>query len=159
MENGDLITLTEKVKQWHYDRNLIHGATDKDQYMKLIQEAGELSDNICKGKDIRDDIGDMMVVLINIAERNGVTMTACLDQAWEDIKDRKGTMVDGVFIKESDGIVADDSKVGPRPTGSLDFCPEEWGFAEEEPAQLELDLEPKGFTHVYKNTVSGVTRY
>jgi NTP pyrophosphatase (non-canonical NTP hydrolase) len=91
MENGDLITLTEKVKQWHYDRNLIiKGATDKDQYMKLIQEAGELSDNICKGNDIRDDIGDMMVVLINIAERNGVTMTACLDQAWEDIKDRKG---------------------------------------------------------------------
>ena len=101
-ENADLVTLTEKVKQWHHDRNLIDGATDKDQYMKLIQEAGELSDNICKGNDIADDIGDMMVVLINIAERNKLTMTHCLEVAWDDIKDRKGRMVDGVFVKESD---------------------------------------------------------
>ena len=56
----------ELISQWHRDRNLIDGSTDKDQYMKLIQEAGELSDSLCKGKDMRDDIGDMMVVLINI---------------------------------------------------------------------------------------------
>ena len=36
------------ISQWHKDRNLIEGSTDKDQYLKLIQEAGELSDNICK---------------------------------------------------------------------------------------------------------------
>ena len=102
LENGDLVTLTEKVKQWHHDRNLIDGSTDKDQYLKLIQEAGELSDNICKGNDIADDIGDMMVVLINIAERNGLTLTHCLEVAWDDIKERKGRMVDGVFVKESD---------------------------------------------------------
>ena len=143
LENGDLITLTEKVKQWHYDRNLIHGATDKDQYMKLIQEAGELSDNICKGNDIRDDIGDMMVVLINIAERNGVTLTACLDQAWEDIKDRKGTMRDGVFIKEEDNVAEEDC------TQSLEL----------EPQQLDLDFTPKGFSHIYKNTAGGQTKY
>ena len=101
-ENGDLVTLTEKVKQWHHDRNLIDGSTDKDQYLKLIQEAGELSDNICKGNDIADDIGDMMVVLINIAERNKLTLSHCLEVAWDDIKDRKGRMVDGVFVKESD---------------------------------------------------------
>ena len=101
-ENGDLVTLTEKIKQWHHDRNLIDGSSDKDQYLKLIQEAGELSDNICKGNDIADDIGDMMVVLINIAERNRLTITHCLGVAWEDIKDRKGRMVDGVFVKESD---------------------------------------------------------
>jgi len=101
-ENGDLVTLTEKVKQWHHDRNLIDGSTDKDQYLKLIQEAGELSDNICKGNDIADDIGDMMVVLINIAERNDLTLAHCLEVAWDDIKDRKGRMVDGVFVKESD---------------------------------------------------------
>jgi|SRR6056300_667864 len=92
--------LINNIVQWHYDRNLIDGATDKDQYMKLIQEAGELSDNICKGRDIADDIGDMMVVLINIAERNNLTIEHCLEQAYNDIKDRKGKMVDGVFIKE-----------------------------------------------------------
>lgn len=94
--------LVEKIAQWHHDRNLIDGSTDKDQYMKLIQEAGELSDNICKGRDIKDDIGDMMVVLINIAVRNNLTITECLAAAYDDIKDRKGRMVDGVFVKEAD---------------------------------------------------------
>ena len=96
------INYEEAIGQWHKDRNLIGGSTDKDQYMKLIQEAGELSDSLCKGKDIRDDIGDMMVVLINIAERNNVTIEECLLNAWDDIKDRKGKMVDGIFIKEGD---------------------------------------------------------
>ena len=90
------------IGQWHRDRNLIDGSSDKDQYMKLIQEAGELSDSLCKGKDIKDDIGDMMVVLINIMVRNNLTMDECLSVAYNDIKDRKGKMVDGVFVKEGD---------------------------------------------------------
>ena len=94
--------LVKKVAQWHHDRNLIEGATDKDQFCKLIQEAGELSDNRCKGKDMSDDIGDMIVVLINIAERNNLTLKECLEKAWDDIKDRKGKMADGIFIKEGD---------------------------------------------------------
>lgn len=94
--------LVNKIAQWHRDRNLIDGSTDKDQYMKLIQEAGELSDSICKGRDIHDDIGDMLVVLINIAERNDISITECLDVAYNDIKDRKGRMIDGVFVKEAD---------------------------------------------------------
>ena len=101
-ENGDLYGLVEKVVRWHYDRNLIEGSTDKDQVLKLAQELGELSDSVCKGKDIKDDIGDMLVVMINIAERNGVILSECLNKAWEDIKDRKGRMIDGVFVKESD---------------------------------------------------------
>lgn len=88
------------IKQWHYDRNLIDGANDKDQICKLIQEVGELSDNVCKGRDIRDDIGDCIVVLVNIAERNGLTIEDCVEKAWDDIKDRKGVMRDGIFIKE-----------------------------------------------------------
>jgi len=95
-------TLIENITQWHHDRNLIEGSTDKDQFCKLMQEAGELSDSICKGKDVSDDIGDMIVVLINIAERNGLSISSCLAKAWDDIKDRKGQMVDGVFVKEAD---------------------------------------------------------
>ena len=100
MSDSSLNALINDVRAWHYDRNLIDGSTDKDQYMKLIQEAGELSDDICKGRPIHDDIGDMLVVLINIAERNGLTLENCLDCAWEDIKSRTGRMVDGVFIKD-----------------------------------------------------------
>jgi len=90
------------ILRWHKDRNLIEGSTDKDQCLKLIQEVGELSDSICKGKDIRDDIGDIVVVLINIAARNNLSMTECIACAYEDIKDRKGKMIDGVFVKEAD---------------------------------------------------------
>ena len=93
-------TLIEKVEQWHPDRNLIEGATDKDQVLKLIQEVGELSDNVCKGQDIRDDIGDIVVVLINIMARNSLTLEECLEVAYMDIKDRKGKMIDGIFVKE-----------------------------------------------------------
>lgn len=98
----DLSILTDKIKEWHHDRNLIEGSTDKDQFHKLIQECAELSDNMCKGKDIRDDIGDVYVVLVNIAERNGLFMEECIEKAWDDIKDRKGRMVDGIFCKEKD---------------------------------------------------------
>jgi NTP pyrophosphatase (non-canonical NTP hydrolase) len=90
------------IKQWHIDRNLIDGATDKDQVCKLIQEVGELSDNVCKGRNVSDDIGDCIVVLINIAVRNGLTLEQCMAQAYNDIKDRKGRMVDGIFVKETD---------------------------------------------------------
>jgi NTP pyrophosphatase (non-canonical NTP hydrolase) len=90
------------IAQWHRDRNLIEGSTDKDQYLKLIQEAGELSDSLCKEKDIRDDVGDMMVVLINIMVRNNLTMKECLAVAYDDIKDIKGKMIDGIFVKEGD---------------------------------------------------------
>ena len=90
------------IKQWHHDRNLILGSDDKSQFCKLAEEMGELSSNICKGKDIRDDLGDMMVVLINMAERNGISLTECLQVAYDDIKDRKGKMIDGVFVKEAD---------------------------------------------------------
>ncbi len=97
-----LRVLIKNVIDWHYDRNLIKGSTDKDQTLKLLQELGELSDSVCKGKDIKDDIGDMLVVMLNIVERNKLTLADCLAEAWADIKDRKGRMVDGVFVKEED---------------------------------------------------------
>lgn len=102
MEWDSLIKMVEDIKKWHYDRNLISGSTDKDQVLKLIQEVGELSDNVCKGRDVADDIGDCLVVLINIAERNKLSLSECAHQAYNDIKDRKGRMVDGVFVKEGD---------------------------------------------------------
>ena len=80
-ETQAMIEDVNRIKQWHHDRNLIDGSDDKSQFAKLIQEAGELSDNICKGNDIKDDIGDMIVVLINIAERNDVSITECIKTA------------------------------------------------------------------------------
>jgi len=94
--------LIEKVKQWAYDRNLVEGSDAKSQFHKLIQECGELSDSICKQKDASDDIGDILVVLIIMCEQLGLDINKCLAVAYDDIKDRKGKMIDGVFVKESD---------------------------------------------------------
>ena len=93
--------LIEQVKQWHYDRNLIEGSTDKAQMGKLYEEVKELNESVYYKKSPIDDIGDIMVVLINIAERNNLTLEQCLEHAYNDIKDRKGKMVDGVFVKET----------------------------------------------------------
>jgi len=92
----------QQVVSWHLARNLIHVSSDKDQVLKLIQKVGELSDSICKEQSPIDDIGDIMVVLINIIVRNNLSVTECLNHAYNDIKDRKGKMIDGIFVKEED---------------------------------------------------------
>ena len=98
----DLQSLMQRVVQWHHDRNLIKGSSDKDQVLKLLQELGELSDSVCKGNDIRDDIGDMLVVMLNICERNNLCLFDCLAVAYDDIKRRRGRMKNGIFIKDGD---------------------------------------------------------
>ena len=92
--------IVQLIEKWHEDRNLIKGSTDKDQVLKLLQELGELSDSVCNGTDLKDDLGDMLVVMINIMKRNNITIDDCLETAYNDIKDRKGKMVDGVFVKQ-----------------------------------------------------------
>lgn len=92
----------DNIRQWARDRNLIEGSDLKSQFVKLAEEMGELADAIAKGKDEEfvDAIGDMVVVLTIMAEQRGLDVEACIFSAWETIKDRKGRMVDGVFIKE-----------------------------------------------------------
>ena len=97
---NSLEQLEMRVVLWHRDRNLIEGSTDAAQHTKLVEEVKELETNILLSQPVVDDIGDCMVVLINIAERNGLSLFACLSHAYNDIKDRKGKMVDGVFVKE-----------------------------------------------------------
>ena len=92
--------LFNKIISWANDRNIIKGGTAKDQCLKLMQEVGELSDSLCKGESPIDDIGDCMVVLAIIARQHNLTVTECLEHAYNDIKDRKGQMIDGVFVKE-----------------------------------------------------------
>jgi len=100
--NDGLGDYVKRFAEWHHARNLINGSTDQAQMLKLVEEIGELAGNVARGKPIADDIGDMLVILTNIAERNGLTLGRCAAEAWMDIKDRKGKMVDGVFVKESD---------------------------------------------------------
>ena len=133
--NTDVSAYISNIAQWHHDRNLIDGATNNSQFGKLLEEMMELYMTVNpmiepmfavaliqaqleallqkgrirkapEGKSVKDDIGDCIVVLVNIAEREQVTMQECVETAWEDIKDRKGKMINGVFVKEAD-LVSD----------------------------------------------------
>jgi NTP pyrophosphatase (non-canonical NTP hydrolase) len=94
------------IRQWATNRNLIEGSDLKSQFVKLIEEAGELANSIAKKNDIEfaDAIGDMVVVLTIMAAQNGMMIEDCIDAAWQQIRDRKGKMVDGIFIKEADNV-------------------------------------------------------
>jgi len=94
------------IRQWAQDRNLIAGSDLKSQFVKLIEEAGELANAIAKYDyaEFADAIGDMVVVLTIMAAQNGMQIEDCIDGAWQEIKDRKGRMVDGIFVKEETNV-------------------------------------------------------
>lgn len=96
--------LINKVKQWSYNRNIIKGSTSKDQFIKLVSEIGELADDLSKRdkEKIKDSIGDILVILINISEQEGLDLDECLEHAYNEIKDREGVMFNGVFVKTTD---------------------------------------------------------
>lgn len=90
----------KKIAQWGIDRGL-DGSNTPAQFGKLVEEVTELATNMVQKKCMKDDIGDIMVVLTMICLVNDYTIEQCLEQAWGDIKDRKGRLVDGVFVKET----------------------------------------------------------
>ena len=106
-EKKEVIYSLEKLEEltikWSEDRGIIKNSNSLTQFAKLISEAGELADNIAKGRNIEDDIGDCLVVLCNIAKMNNTNLTNCWNVAYNDIKDRQGYLNEnGTFIKEGD---------------------------------------------------------
>ena len=103
MKQTTLDTHFNNFTQWSTDRKIIQNGNVLAQGLKLVSEVGELADNLAKERCIKDDIGDCCVVLNNLVHMQGLTLDECLEQAWSDIKDRKGRMNEhGVFIKEGD---------------------------------------------------------
>ena len=100
----NLNELQDSTTQWAHDRNLINGTNSDKQFIKLIEEAGELAECIANGKQVgfKSELGDMLVVLNNLAVQNGTTLNECFAIAWDKIKDRKGEMRDGFYVKEAD---------------------------------------------------------
>jgi hypothetical protein len=95
--------IKELVLGWAKDRGIIPNASTSTQALKLVSEVGELCDNVAKGRCVKDDIGDCMVVLTIIAELEDLSLRECYLHAWNDIKDRKGYLSkDGCFVKETD---------------------------------------------------------
>ena len=89
------------IRQWASDRNLYDKGDTKTQFCKLMEEAGELGRAVLKDdhEQFVDAIGDMVVVLTNLAELGGTSIEQCIDAAYAEIKNRKGKMVNGTFVK------------------------------------------------------------
>jgi len=99
-------TIIDKIKQWGIDRN-IHTQDPRIQMCKVMEEIGELAKAINKSDKTgqEDSIGDSMTTLIMVALQCGLDPTKCLEYAYNEIKDRKGMMINGMFVKESDYLL------------------------------------------------------
>lgn len=90
------------IRQWASDRNLIEGSEPIRQLVKLEEEVGELEEAIWDTDfaEFADAIGDCIVVLTIMAAQWGLRVEDCIAGAYEEIKDRRGEMRNGVFHKE-----------------------------------------------------------
>ena len=95
-------TSFKDIRQWGYDKGIIQSGDSKTQYIKLIEEAGELAQALLKNdkKEIKDAIGDMIVVLTNLASLENVMIEDCINQAYQEISNRTGKMINGTFVKD-----------------------------------------------------------
>lgn len=102
-EKMKLDNLFGLIKDWAVERGL-DKADPYKQMLKLMEEVGELAQGMAKNRpeQIEDSIGDIVVVLAVLSLQLGLSLTDCVRLAYEEIKNRKGRMINGVFVKESD---------------------------------------------------------
>lgn len=89
------------IRNWAQDRGIYDKGNSHTQYVKLMEEAGELAAALLnKDKyEIKDAIGDMVVVLTNLAVLEGMQIENCIESAYNEIADRTGVMLNGTFVK------------------------------------------------------------
>jgi NTP pyrophosphatase (non-canonical NTP hydrolase) len=96
-------TLEMKTIQWAEARKIIPNAKPHTQLLKAVSEMGELADAEIKGDmaEVKDGVGDVLVCLIIYCALHDIDLASCLEAAYGEIKDRKGTLrKNGVFVKE-----------------------------------------------------------
>jgi len=99
--------LEAKVVQWARARQIIPNSNPTSQLMKTMSELGELADATLKNDmvGVSDGVGDVLVTLILYCKLYGTNVTDCLASAYNEIKDRKGTLTaEGIFVKEETGV-------------------------------------------------------
>ena len=91
-----------KIRTWAETRGLYEKGDPMTQYVKLQEEAGELAKALLKDDqpEVIDAIGDMVVVLTNLAHQRGVYIEECIQTAYEVINKRTGKMINGTFVKD-----------------------------------------------------------
>ena len=93
-----------RIRTWAETRGLYKAGDPMVQYVKLQEEAGELAKALLKDDqpEVIDAIGDMVVVLTNLAHQRGVYIEECIQTAYEVINKRTGKMINGTFVKDED---------------------------------------------------------
>ena len=91
------------IRTWATEKGIYKTGDSRTQYVKLMEEAGELAQALLKNDEteVIDAIGDMVVVLTNLAKLRGHNIEDCVSSAYSVIKDRQGKMVDGTFVKNN----------------------------------------------------------
>ncbi len=110
-------TVELDVLRWAEDRKIIPNATPQSQLNKALSELSELfaAENQRDIGKIKDGVGDVMVCLINYCALKDIDLVACLALAYDEIKDRKGTLLpDGTFVKELPAPLIVDAPGPPR---------------------------------------------
>jgi NTP pyrophosphatase (non-canonical NTP hydrolase) len=99
----EVVFYFDKIREWARARGIYDKGDQKTQYVKLMEEAGEVGRAILKDDilEIQDGIGDMVVVLTNLAELSGLTIEECVESAYDTISKRKGKMINGTFVKNN----------------------------------------------------------
>ncbi len=89
------------IRSWAAERGIYDNGNSHTQYVKLMEEAGELAQALLKNDkpEIQDAIGDMVVVLTNLAYQENFQIEDCIDSAYAEIATRTGKMVNGTFVK------------------------------------------------------------
>ena len=93
----------EKIRTWGTVKGLYKHGDPKTQSIKLMEEVGELAVSILKNDidKFKDAVGDIVVVLTNLAAMQQIRIEDCIELAYDEIKDRKGKMENGTFMKEA----------------------------------------------------------
>jgi NTP pyrophosphatase (non-canonical NTP hydrolase) len=92
-----------KIIQWSEARKIIPNSNPESQLLKAFSEMGELADATIKNdkEAIVDAVGDVMVCLINYCALQDLNLVNCMEVAYDQIKNRRGTLLpNGVFQKE-----------------------------------------------------------
>jgi|SaaInlStandDraft_1057018.scaffolds.fasta_scaffold34217_5 NTP pyrophosphatase (non-canonical NTP hydrolase) len=105
IENKELenLNIFDLIRQWAEDKGIYKSGDARTQYVKLMEEAGELAQAILKNDEpeVIDAIGDMVVVLTNLAKLRGHNIENCIKSAYDIIKSRQGKMINGTFVKNN----------------------------------------------------------
>jgi NTP pyrophosphatase (non-canonical NTP hydrolase) len=91
------------IREWAKDKGIYEKGDPKTQYIKLMEEIGELAMSLLKNDDAEfcDAIGDCVVVLTNLAKLKGYDIEQCINGSYDVIAKRRGQMINGTFVKES----------------------------------------------------------